>query len=198
MRYFTLFCSAFLLTSCALLETPEPLPLYTLESGVFEATNALSTSLAVDIPLCEASIDTQRIALTPSAYHREYFADASWPACLSEVFYEVLLDGLNQRWGGIHVNRLKAALETQYLLRTDIQDFAIYGMEDNTSEAHIKITFKVVDLRKRNVIAARTFEEKISLSCLSMQEIVRAFNEGTHVLLKKAMDWMEQDVFSRR
>jgi cholesterol transport system auxiliary component len=198
MRYFTLLCSAFLLTSCALLETPEPLPLYTLESGTFEPTNVLSTSLAVDVPLCEASIDTQRIALTPSPYQREYFADGSWPAHLSDVFYEALLDGLTQRWGGIHVNRLKAALETQHLLRTDIQDFAIYGMETGIPEAHLKVTFKVVDLRKRNVVAARTFDVKVPLSCLSMQEIVRAFNEGTHVLLEKAMGWMEQDVFSRK
>jgi len=194
MKYISLILCSFVLASCTLLETPEPLPLYTLQSGTFEPTNLLNESMAIDMPLSEASLNTNRIALTPSPYQREYFADASWPDRLPEVFQEVLLEGLSQRWGGVYVNRVKTGLQTKYVLHTEIQDFSVHNM--NT--AILKVRFKLVDLRERKIIASHVIEEKIPLCAVTLEGIITAFNEGTHVLLEDAIAWIETDVFKKK
>ena len=197
MKYVSWILFSFALTSCALLETPEPLPLYTLQSGSFERTNLLTESISIDIPLSEASLNTNRIALTPSPYQREYFADASWPDRLPNVFQEALLEGFSQRWGGIDVNRIKTGLQTKYVLHTEIQDFSVHNVGTTQAEAVLKVRFKLVNLRERKVIASQVFEEKVPLCAISMEGIIAAFNEGVHVLLEDAISWMENDVFKK-
>lgn len=198
MKYVSLILFSFALTSCALLETPEPLPLYTLQSGSFEQSNLLTDSIAIDMPLSEASLNTNRIALTPSPYQREYFADASWPDRLPNVFQEALLEGLSQRWGGIYVNRLRIGLQTKYVLHTEIQDFSVHNVGTTQAKAALKIRFKLFSLRERKVIASHVFEEKVPLCAVTMEGIINAFNEGTHVLLEEAIAWMEKDVFKKK
>ena len=194
MKYISLILCSFTLASCTLLETPEPLPLYTLQSGTFEPSNLLNESMAIDMPLSEASLNTNRIALTLSPYQREYFADASWPDRLPEVFQEILLEGLSQRWGGLFVNRVEMGLQTKYILHTEIQDFSVHNM--NT--AILKVRFKLVNLRERKVIASHIVEEKITLCVVTLEGIITAFNEGTHALLEDAIAWMETDVFEKK
>lgn len=197
MKYVSLILFGFALTSCALLETSDPLSLYTLQSGSFEQTNLFTDSMAIDAPLCEASLNTNRIALTLSSYQREYVAEASWPDRLPDVFQEALLEGLSQRWGGAYVNRLKTGLQTKYVLHTEIQDFSVHNMGTTQAEAILKVRFKLIDLRERKVIASRLFEEKVPLCTVSLEGIITAFNEGTHVLLKNAISWMEKDALKR-
>ena len=194
MKHVSLIFFSFALTSCALLETSDPLSLYTLQSGSFEQTNLFTDSMAIDAPLCEASLNTNRIALTLSPYQREYFADASWPDRLPDVFQEVLLEGLSQRWGGAYVNRLKTGLQTKYVLHTEIQDFSVHNMNTAQAEATLKVRFKLIDLRERKVIDSRVFKEKVPLCTVSMEGIVTAFNEGIHILLENTVSWMEKDV----
>ncbi len=197
MKYVSLILFSFALTSCALLETPDPLPLYTLQSGAFERTNLLTESIAIDTPLSEASLNTNRIALTPSSYQREYFADASWPDRLPNVFQEALLEGFSQRWGGVYINHLKTSLQTKYVLHTEIQDFSVHSVGTTQAEALLKVRFKLVNLRERKVIASQVFEEKIPLCAVTMEGIITAFNEGTHILLENAISWMEKGVFKK-
>lgn len=197
MKYVSLILFSFALTSCAFLETPEPLSLYTLQSGSFEQTNLITESIAIDTPLSEASLNTNRIALTPSPYQREYFADASWPDRLPNIFQEALLEGLSQRWGGIYVNRLRIGLQTKYVLHTEIQDFSVHNVGTTQAKAALKIRFKLFSLRERKVIASQVFEEKVPLCTVTMEGIINAFNEGTHFLIEDAITWMEKDVFKK-
>ena len=66
------------------------MPLYTLKSQLIESSPRFSDSVAVDVPLSEASLNTDRIAITPSHYQREYLADGVWPDSLPKVVQEVL------------------------------------------------------------------------------------------------------------
>lgn len=194
MKKISLFIVASLLTGCSILSREEPLPLYALESGAFEPTHDLSTSLAIDVPLSDASLNTARIALTPSPYRRDYLADGEWPERLPKVFQEVLLQGFAQKWGSVNVNRLSIGLETTYVLNTEIQDFSVHQLDTTTPEVRLKVTMKLVHLRERKVIAARTFSERTAITSPTMEGIVLAFNQGTHCLLQKAGAWAEENL----
>jgi cholesterol transport system auxiliary component len=191
MNKVSLLIFASFLSGCSFLGQDELLPLYTLKSGNIEPRPVLSDSLAVDMPLSEASLDTQRIALTPSAYERDYLADGQWPERLPKIMQEVLLESLSERWGGASVSRVTAGLQVKYLLQTEIQDFSVYQLNAGQPEVHLKVAFKLVDLRARKVLAGQVFCIKETACASSMGAIVEAFNNGVHHLLAQAMPWME-------
>lgn len=197
MKKVSLLIFTGLLVGCSILGKEEPLPLYTLKSETFEPTNALSAPLAVDLPVTEASLNTSRIAVTPAPYQRDYIADGQWPEQLPKVLQVVLLESLGQRWGGTYVNRVGAGLQAKYILQTEIQDFSVYHINEGCPEIHQKITFKLIDLRERNVLAAQTFSQTTPALSSTMRGLVEAFNKGLHCLLEQAVPWME-DIFSKR
>ncbi len=184
-----IFCC--LLSACTLLGKDEPLPLYTLKSGAFESSHVLSVPLAIDLPSSEASLNTSRIAVTPYPYQRDYLADGEWPGRLPKVFQEVLLQGLSQRWGGTFVNRMSVGLKTEYLLQSEIEDFSVYDLDKNMPTVHLKIVFKLINLRDRHVLTSHIFSEVTPSPSPTMQGIACAFNKGVHCLLGKAVLWME-------
>ena len=194
MKKVSLLIYACLLSGCSLLGNDEPLPLYILKSKAFESSNALSVPLAIEVPLSEASLNTSRIAVTPSSYQRNYLADGAWPERLPKIFQKVLLEGLSQRWGETYVNRMSMGLKTKYVLQSEIQDFSAYDLDKNTPTVYLKVSFKLIDFHERQVIAAKIFSETTPVSSPTMQGIVGAFNQGVHCLLEKIVPWME-DVF---
>lgn len=192
-----LFCTCFL-SGCSFLNQDEPLPLYTLKSAPTECNQVLSEPLAIDFPLGEASLDTERIALTPSLYERDYLANGQWPDRLPKVMQEVLQTSLSERWGAGFVSRMGAGLQVKYLLQTDIQDFSVYNLGTECPEVRLKISFKIVNLRKRTVIDGQTFCLTEPACSPSMGDLVEAFNKGVHHLLEQTMPWMEETFLKER
>ncbi len=187
-----------LMTGCTLFPEGEaPPPLYTLRSEPFQSTSSLTTPLAIDLPNCEASLNTQRIALTLLPYQRDYMANGQWPDRLPKVVQEVFLDSFSARWGGVHVNRNEAGLKTTYVLSSEIQDFSVYHLEKGRPEVRLKIMMKLVDFQNRRPLAAHVFSEKIYATSSTMTGIVSAFNEGLHRLLRKVIPWIETAVLER-
>lgn len=192
-----LLCTCFL-SGCTLLEQEEPLPLYTLKSAPIQCNQVLFDPLAIDLPLAEASLDTERIALTPSLYARDYLAGGQWPDRLPRVMQEVFQTTLSERWGGGVVSRMGAGLQVKYLLQTDIQDFSVYNLGTAYPEVRLKVSFKIVDLRERTVIDGQVFCITEPACSSSMSALVEAFNKGTHQLLEQAMPWMEETFLKER
>lgn len=172
----------------------EPLPLYTLKSGIVEAGASISTAIGIDMPLSEASLDTERIALTPSIYKRDYFAEGQWPDRLPKVMQSVLLESLGERWGAAHVSRTGAGIQVGHVLQTEIQDFSVYNLNSAHPEVQLKIAFKILNLRSRNVLGGRVFFVKEPVCSTTMGGIVEALNKGLHTLLNEAMPWVESTV----
>lgn len=186
-----LFCLC-CLSGCSFLNQDEPLPLYTLKSAPTECHQVSFDSVAIELPSAEASLDTERIALTPSLYERDYLANGQWPDRLPRVIQEVFQTTLSERWGGGVVNRMAGGLQVKYLIQTDIQDFSVYNLGTAYPEVHIKMNLKLVDLRARAVIDGQIFCITEPACSPSMGALVEAFNNGVHHLLDQAMPWMEE------
>ncbi|MBA3814091.1 MAG: membrane integrity-associated transporter subunit PqiC [Alphaproteobacteria bacterium] len=194
MKKISLLICASVLSGCSLLTQDEPLPLYTLKSGPIEPFQIFPDSLAVEMPVSETSLDTERMALTPAPYERDYLAGGQWPERLPKILQEVLLQSLSERWGGGHVSRTGTGLEMKYLLQTDVQDFSVYHLNTASPEVQQKIAFKIINLRERKVVAGQTFYMKEKVCISSMKGIVESFNKGLHSLLQQAMPWIEGEI----
>lgn len=190
MKKTSLFLLMILLSGCSIFE--DPLPLYVLKGESIESDQKLNKTLAIDVPLCEPSLNTNRIALMLSPYRREYSANGQWPDRLPKVIQDVLFNTLSQRWGGQYVSRFGSGLQTSYVLQSEIQDFSVYKIDNAAPEIHLKIMFKVVDLRNRRIIDAHTFSEKRCVKTFTMQGIVKDFNQTLNALIGKSIPWMEK------
>lgn len=179
------------LTGCSILGGGELPPLYTLKSEYIEPSAQAVPVIAIETPLAEASLNTERISVKPSPYQRDYIADGQWPDRLPKVVQEVFVDSFSQRWGGAHVTRSGSGLQTQYILQSEIQEFSVSNLETETPEIHLKIMLKIADLKERTVIASQTFEEKLCIPDHNLREIVAGFNHSLHHLIETAIPWME-------
>jgi cholesterol transport system auxiliary component len=196
MKKVSLFIYISLLTGCSLFEGTEPLPLFTLKSEMSRSTHNLDFPIAIEVPTSEESLNTQRIAVTPSLYQRDYLAEGQWPDRLPKILQGALLTSLGQRWGATHLSRVSDGLLTTYILRLDIQDFSVHSLDKGRAEVHMKILFKVVNFNARRILAARTFSQKTPVSSYTMIGIVEAFNKGFHALVEQASPWMEETFLS--
>jgi cholesterol transport system auxiliary component len=187
-----------LLAGCSILGGSEPLPLYTLKSQCVEHSPVFLDVLAVDVPLSEASLNTDRISVTPSPYRRDYLADGQWPDRLPKVLQEVFIESFSQRWGGAHVTRLSSGLQAQYILQSDIIDFSVENLEADKPKIHIKILMKLVDLQQRTILSSQLFEESICLESSSLQNIVGGFNSALHTSIDKSIAWLESLTLKRK
>jgi len=192
MKKISLIIYLSLLTGCSLFEGQEPLPLYTLKSETSHSNHDLNVPLAIDLPVSEESLNTQRIAVTPSPYQRDYLADGQWPDRLPKIVQGALLENLSQRWGAAHLSRVSDGLLATYMLQLEIQDFSVHPLEKECVEVHMKVLFKIVNFNARSVLAAHTFSQKTRISSFTMIGIVEAFNKGFHDLVEQASPWMEE------
>lgn len=179
------------LSGCSFFDQEVPLPLYTLKSTAIEQHGVIFEPIGIELPVSEASLDTERIALTPSLYERDYLADGQWPDRLPKVVQEVLLESLSARWGGASVSRMGSAIQVKYMLQTEIQDFSVYNLNIGQPEVHLKVAFKIINLRTRSVVDGEIFTTTEPACSNTMGGIVAALNKGFHCLLGEAMPWME-------
>ena len=197
MKKSLLIICTLILTGCSLLKEEEPLPIYTLKSGPVEPNHILTQSIGVDIPLSEASLDIERIAVTPSTYARDYLAEGQWPEKLPIIVREVLVETLSARWGSSYVGRAGSGFQENYLFQTEIQDFSASNIQ-STPEVYLKISFKILNLKTRKIIAGQTFTATERACSSSLEAIIGAFNIGLQTLLQQAMPWAEDALLSAR
>lgn len=195
MKKISLIIITSFLGGCSLLEGDEPLPLYTLNSNIFPASHVIKIPISIDLPTSESSLNTERIAVTPSRFQRGYLANGQWPDRLPKVFQGVLLEGLNQRWEGAHVSRVKDGFQADFMLQSEIQDFSVHHIDKDCAEVHIKVLFKFIDFKARRILASHTFMIKSPATPPSMIGIITAFNAGVQKLLEEALLWMEGAFF---
>jgi cholesterol transport system auxiliary component len=196
MKKISFFIYMSLLTGCSFFEGQEPLPLYTLKSTTSESTHHFDLPIAIDLPSSEESLNTQRIAVTPSPYQRDYLADGQWPDRLPKIVQGALIENLSQRWGGAHLSRVSDGLLATYMVQLEIQDFSVHPLAKECAEVHMKVLFKIVNFNARRVLAAHTFSQKIQVSPFTMMRVVEAFNKGFQALLEQASSWMEETFLS--
>lgn len=180
-----------LLTGCTLFEAQEPLPLYTLESVQFKALHDFENSINIDQPLSEPGLDTTRISLKPSPYQQDYLANGSWPERLPKVIQNQLIQGLSQKWGAQQVNRPSDGVDAPYILTSTIEDFSVLQYPGKMPEVNIVITFKLVDLKERKVVSAKSFVQKEPIQNFTMLGIISTFSQCTHSLIDEISLWAQ-------
>jgi cholesterol transport system auxiliary component len=211
-RRFVVLSAAGALAACSLPDLkevvgPPPAPqLYVLRPALGQMPQgaAVAWQLAVDEPEAPASLNTLRIALTPSANKLDYFANAAWPDRVPLLMQSLLLEafGATRR---ISAARGTAGIAAEYLLHTELRDFsAVYenGIPQAAADSDepapsapppvvvVQIEAQLIHGPTRRVVGSFTAMTRAPAQANTLDSIVPAFNQATGEALTRIVDWV--------
>jgi cholesterol transport system auxiliary component len=175
--------------ACGILpKVSEPLDMYTLTPKTTFANPPPKTDwqLVVELPVAAAGIDSARIALQHNAYQVEYFAKSAWTDNSTAMVQTLLIESFENTGSIVGVGREAIGLRPDYLLKTDLREFAaIYDGENPIPDVWVKIIAKLVKMPERRIIAATIAEKKSTAAGSKFTDVIDAFDDALGHVLKE-------------
>lgn len=201
-------CLAVVLASCVDIpiskEEPPRLYVLTPKSTYPADLKNVKWQLLVDAPNSPAGLNTARIALQDSPIELRYFNLASWTDFAPRMVQSLIVESFENSGKIVSVGREQIGLRSDFLLKTDLREFQAEYEEripDNATQlgpnasppwARVRINAKLVKMPQREIIAQRTFENRIRANANKMSEIIDAFDEALGKTLKAVVVWTLQ------
>jgi cholesterol transport system auxiliary component len=185
-------------------EEPPRLYVLTPKSTYPADLKNVNWQLLVDAPNSPAGLNTSRIALQDSPIELRYFSAASWTDFAPRMVQSLIVESFENSGKIISVGREQIGLRSDFLLKTDLREFqAEYEdrLPEKTTElgpnatppwARVRINAKLVKMPQREIIAQRTFENRIRANENKMSDIIDAFDEALGKTLKAVVVWTLQ------
>jgi cholesterol transport system auxiliary component len=190
-RAILLGSSALFLARCTFLQAPMAPQLYVLRPMLAPAMGApVRWRLAVAAPNAAQSLDTPRIALSRSATTMDYFANSAWTDPVPLMVQRLLLQSFEASGRIAAVDRDTAGLETDYLLETEIRDFAAhYDNPQGPPQIAVNIQARMVKMPQRDIAGSLAAQQQAQASANNLDSIVLAFNQATGAALTQIAAW---------
>lgn len=166
-----------------------------------EKLKKVDWQLLVDTPISPAGLNTARIALQDSPIELRYFNLASWTDFAPRMVQALIVESFENSQRIVSVGREQIGLRSDFVLKTELREFQAEYEEripENTIElgptatapfARVRINAKLVQMPQREIIAHRTFENRISAKANRMSDIIDAFDEALGKTLKSVVIW---------
>jgi len=174
--------------------TGPPPNLYNLTpKSTFSADLAVvEQQVVVEEPLAAGGLDTNRIALRPSATELKYFANSRWTERAPKMVQTLLVESLENSGKIISVGRQAIGLRSDFNLKTELREFQAEYFDTNgdNPNVRVRINIKIVAQPQQKIIASRSFEEVLIAEGTSMQAIVTAFDRALGKVEKRLVEWV--------
>jgi cholesterol transport system auxiliary component len=172
-------------------QAPMAPQLYVLKPTVTSAMGApVRWRLAIAAPNAAQSLDTPRIALSRSTTTMDYFANAAWTDPVPLMIQRLLLQAYETSGRIVSVDRDTAGLETDYLLETEVRDFAAhYTDPQGAPQVIVSIQARMVKMPQRDIAGSLAAEQQAQASTNNLDAIVGAFNQATGAALAQITSW---------
>ena len=181
------------LTGCGNLLGPGEAPqLYTLKPVLPPAApgGAVPWTLSVALPDAGADIDSNRIALTRSGTTMDFYANAAWPDSVPPLVQSALVAAFQDSGRIAAVAREGDAMRDDYLLVTDIRDFAAHYDDPNGAPTvTVTIVAQMAAAHGRKVTASLTASHSQAAGANSVDAAVSAFDAAFGATLSQIVTW---------
>jgi cholesterol transport system auxiliary component len=166
-----------------------PPALYTLQAPATVATTAGDAhwQLLVEAPEATLDINNTRIAVAPTPTRIDYFAGVAWADRPPSMLQAVLVESFDRSGRIGAVERQSGGLRSDFMLATDLDDFQAEAGPNGT-QAHVRITARLIRSRDRSIVAARTFETSIDVG-LGIESAIGGFDRAVETLVPEIVDW---------
>jgi len=172
----------------------EPPQLYIFKPVLPAPTNPsgapVSWALAVAIPDAVADLDSDRLALTRTGTTMDYYANASWPDRLPLLVQSALIAAFQDSGRMPAVGREQDALRADYVLITDIRDFAAHYSDPNGAPTvGVEIMAQMATAHGRKVVASLKATQTAPASANSVDAAVEAYDTAFGAALAQIVAW---------
>lgn len=182
--------AASLLGGCSLLSSAPP-QLYDLspKNTFDDAAPAAAWQLVVEEPTTPNAINTDRIAVRPSALVVQYFGGVKWTDRAPALVQTLLVESFENSGRIVAVGREAVGLRADYLLKTELREFQAEYAGDGPPQVRVKINAKLVRVPDRQIIAGHTAEALERASGTTLRDIAGAFDIALGRCLKGIVEW---------
>lgn len=169
------------LTGCVskMLESKNAEPqVYVLKAGnVAAAQVAYPVQLSLSLPTAAPGLNTNRIAVLRGTHQLDYFAGARWGASTPQVVQNFVLASLQASGGYKGVSSDSTALNADYLLQLQLQDFqAEYASDAAKPIVRVTLSGTLIDIKARSIKATLNSTSSVTAQDNRMGEVVTAYD----------------------
>ena len=183
---------ATLLSACSLdLGGGPPPDLYTLSPKSTFAADLpkVDWQLVVEEPSAAKGIDTDRIAIAPTALEVKYFPSARWADRAPRMVQALMIQSFENTKKILSVGRQSLGLRSDYVLKTELREFQAEKNADGTVSVRVRLNVKLVRPSLGAIVTSQSFESLKPAASESVADIVAAFDEAVGAVLKRAVGW---------
>jgi cholesterol transport system auxiliary component len=170
-----------------------PAQLYTLtpKSSFAPDLPSVAWQLVVEQPVAAAGLNTSRVALQRTPVSLDYFARANWSDAAPAMLQTLLVESFENTGRIVAVARESVRLRPDYLLQTDLREFAAEYFPDAARPplVRVRMTAKLVRVGDRSIIAATSAERTERAAADDMGAIMIAFDEAAGGVMRRVVEW---------
>ncbi len=153
-------------------------------------------TLHVERPSAPRALETDRIALRPSAIELKYFKGARWSDLAPKMLQTLLAEAINEMGIIDPVSQGSGASSARYSVAGTLLAYeALYGggSAQNITVV-VKLRLIVKDRVGSRTIAHKTYTKSERVSRDAVESVVRAFDSATSALVAEAVPWIIETV----
>jgi cholesterol transport system auxiliary component len=185
--------AAVMLGSCSLpdLGSGPPPDLYVLspKSTFPDDIPPVTWQLVVDEPSTGKGIDTDRIAIAPSALEVKYLGGARWADRAPRLIQQLLIQSFENTGKIVSVGRQSIGLRSDFSLKTELREFQAEKTKEGGTVVRVRLNLKLVRPSLGMIIASQSFESVKPAKSEDVADVVDAFDEAVGAVLKRAVVW---------
>jgi len=203
-RYYSLallpmmFCWSLVGCRLSLTNDVEPTKYYVLKSITRESAyqgSPKGEKILIRDTTTSALIKSQRILVSDEPLRRASYQYAFWGETPPQAFQNLLQQELEQANLFSSVAKEAAGALAPLQLNTEILDF-YHNAAKSPGAVEVKVRVELLDLKTREIIAARVFSSQSPVSSYDAVGAVDAFSIGVSQVLTEIIAWLDQIVSS--
>ena len=145
--------------------------------------------LVVEEPSTAKGIDTDRIAIAPSALEVKYLAGSRWADRAPRMVQQLLIQSFENTKKIVSVGRQSIGLRSDFVLKVELREFQAEKVADGATTVRVRLNLKLVRIALGQIVASQSFEATKSANSENVPDIVQAFDDAIGTVLKRAVSW---------
>ena len=146
--------------------------------------------LVIEEPQAPGALDTTRIALKPNPLEVKYFAESRWAERAPKMVQSLMVVSFENSGKIVAVGRQAVGLRADYVLRSELRQFqAEYNGTDKLPTIRVRLNVKLIREPREEIIASKTFEERMAVTADGIQPVVTAFDEALNKVMRHVVEW---------
>lgn len=148
--------------------------------------------LVVEEPSTAKGIDTDRIAIAPSALEVKYFGGSRWADRAPRMVQQLLIQSFENTKKIVSVGRQSIGLRSDFVLKTELREFQAEKTPEGGTTVRVRVNVKLVRPALGQIVASESFESVKPAASEGVPDIVQSFDDAVGAVLKRAVAWTLQ------